>query len=56
MHYRPKDGTLDITDEKGFLALYPSEEITRIENGCLELEQAVNTSTKIIFMERTKAE
>ena len=56
MHYRPKDGTLDITDEKGFLALYSSEEITCIENGCVELEQAVNTSTKIIFMERTKAE
>ena len=54
MHYRPKDGALDISDEKEFLALYPSEQITRIENGCVDLPK--KHATKIIFMERTTAE
>ena len=52
MHFRPVDGSLDIADETEFLALYPSEQITRIKNGCIDLPKMC--TTKIIFMERTK--
>lgn len=53
MHFRPSDGVLDIADETEFLSLYPSEQITRVKNGCADLPQ--KSATTIIFMERMKA-
>ncbi len=53
MHYRPKDGAIDVSNEKPFLDLYPnvtyanpkySAEITR--------DKLPQTGTDILFMER----
>ena len=54
MHYRPKDGTVDITDEKPFLTLFnnrvrfaqPKNELV------LSAEVLTEDKTEIIFMER----
>lgn len=54
MHYRPKDGTIDITDEKPFLTLFkdkirhvsPKNEVRFTREGLTDKE------TEIIFMER----
>ena len=54
MHYRPKDGTIDITDEKPFLTFFegkihyvsPKNEVRLTREGLTDKE------TEIIFMER----
>ena len=52
MHYKPKDGALDITDAHPFLDLYEEKKITRIVNG----ETQIDGQTRgLIFMERVKA-
>ncbi len=51
MHYKPADGSLDITDEKPFLSLYTMEEIHCVSNGTVELAE---NASGIIFMERVK--
>ena len=53
MHYKPKDGTIDITDASGFLSLFESvlyanpKYETKIEKDSL-----TNEKTQIMYMER----
>ena len=54
MHYKPQDGTIDITDEKSFLQLF--ENVERVGDSAVELSQKdlTHKQTKIIFMERIR--
>ncbi len=51
MHYRPKDGSLDIAGINPFLALFEREDIVTAENGEIELNE---TTTGVIYMQRVK--
>jgi len=52
MHYKPKDGALDITDARPFLDLYEEKSVTYVSNG----ETSIDEQTRgVIFMERVKA-
>lgn len=51
MHYKPMDGTLDITDEKGFLALF-DEVIPAPKNQALDVKEYLTDQMQILFMER----
>ncbi len=51
MHYRPADGSLDITDAKPFLSLFAKENITCVYEGEALLDEATKG---IIYMERVK--
>lgn len=54
MHYKPKDGCLDIQDEKAFLDLFDEKSIVRVD-GLYDLERSdFSQEQKIIFMERVK--
>ncbi len=50
MHYRPTDGSLDITDCQPFLSLYRQEEIVVIDGECV-LEECTSL---VIYMQRVK--
>ena len=52
MHYKPKDGALDIANETPFLNLYEKKNITRIRGGEVQID---GQACGIIFMERVKA-
>lgn len=53
MHYRPADGTLDITDAQPFLRLYQAKEITCIASGEYQIDKnGLQNSSKILYMER----
>lgn len=56
MHYRPADGTLDITDADEFLSQYKVEEIRKVPQGEILLDaETLDGSEKVVFMERMKA-
>jgi len=50
MHYKPKDGTLDITDETPFLRLF--ERVTYANGRVLKLDGFTDENIQIVFMER----
>ncbi len=50
MHYKPSDGSLDITTEQPFLSLYATEEVTRAQ-GVMQID---GETSGIIFMERIR--
>ena len=50
MHYKPKDGTLDITDETPFLRLF--ERVTYANGSVLKLDGFTDENIQIVFMER----
>ena len=51
MHYKPKDGSLDIAPIHTFLDLYSSNDIQCIKDGILE----INEQTRgIFYLERAK--
>ena len=52
MHYRPKGGTIDITDEKPFLSLF--DEVEYLGANELYITDLTEEKTKIVFMERKK--
>jgi hypothetical protein len=54
MHYRPNDGTIDITDEKAFLSLFEKNVhcVSPKNEFVLSYERLTGTETEIIFMER----
>lgn len=52
MHYRPSDGTIDITDEKPFLSLF--DRVEYVEDNPLYITALTEEKTKIVFMERKK--
>ena len=52
MHYRPKDGTIDITDEQPFLRLFDCIERVGKTPITLCAEDRKVDETKVIFMER----
>lgn len=51
MHYKPADGTLDITDEKPFLALF-DKVVYAPKNAVIEVEEYIKDKTQVLFMER----
>ncbi len=51
MHYKPVDGSLDITDAQPFLQACADKKITRITDGVLSLDE---NSRGIFYMERVK--
>ncbi|MBE5744544.1 MAG: MBL fold metallo-hydrolase [Clostridiales bacterium] len=51
MHYKPKDGALDITDEKPFLTLFDAV-IATPKNEAIDVRDYVIDGTRILFMER----
>ncbi len=55
MHFKPKDGTLDIASPEQFLSFYPTENVI-LQKGDLSLSQENITQyqNKIIIMERSK--
>ena len=52
MHYRPNDGTLDITDEKQFLSLF--DRVEYVGDKPLYITALTEEKRKIVFMERKK--
>lgn len=52
MHYRPVDGTIDITDEKPFLNTVNLVERVGCSPVTLSVKDKIQNTTKIIFMER----
>ncbi len=51
MHYKPQDGTLDITDEKPFLSGF--SKVTRIKkNTSIDCKEYLLDEMQILFMER----
>ncbi len=51
MHYKPSDGTLDITDEKPFLSQFSN--VVRIPKGkAIDLKEYLSDEMQILFMER----
>lgn len=52
MHYRPSDGTIDITDEKQFLSLF--DRVEYVGDNPLCITALTEEKTKIVFMERKK--
>ncbi len=55
MHYKPADGSLDITDEKAFLSLFDNV-IYAPKNRALNLKEYIKDEMQILFMERKKDE
>ena len=54
MHYRSKDGVLDLQDEKAFLNLFDKKVVSYVD-GTYDIESFIGIKdTKIIFMERVK--
>ncbi len=51
MHYRPQDGSLDITGIQPFLALYKGGSILHLPNGVLE---DAEKASGVIYLERVK--
>lgn len=51
MHYKPMDGTLDITDEKPFLGLFDSV-IYLPKDSAVDLKEYLRDKMQILFMER----
>ena len=51
MHYKPSDGSLDITAADAFLKLYRAEEVEKVGLGEIEINSIENTKP-IIYMER----
>ena len=49
MHYKPKDGALDIAGIEPFLELVKGEQITRVSHRLIEIDENTNG---IIYMER----
>ena len=56
MHYRPDDGTLDITDCNPFLALFPQEKSVLVKDGKTAIEKSSRGEMEIVYMERMKNE
>ena len=52
MHYKPNDGTIDITDEKPFLSLF--DEVEDLGDNAHYITALTEEKTKIVFMERKK--
>lgn len=53
MHYRPKDGSIDIMGAEEFLKLFPKESIVSVKGEiCLKREELLENAQRIIFMER----
>lgn len=51
MHYKPSDGTLDITDEKPFLSLF--DKVTYApKNMAIDVNEYIKDKMQIVFMER----
>ncbi len=51
MHYKPQDGTLDITDEKAFLSQF--ERVVYVKkNTAIDLHTYIADKMQILFMER----
>ena len=55
MHYRPKDGTIDIVGADKFLKQYKEDEILRVVGEISLTKEEIEFPThKIIFMERNR--
>ena len=56
MHYKPMDGTIDITAATPFLALYNEDEIARVPSGETAItSETIGDGKQIIYMERVKS-
>ncbi len=51
MHYKPKDGSLDITDAKPFLEVMSSSKIQTVLGGVVEIDE---NAQGVVYMERVK--
>ncbi len=49
MHYKPKDGSLDITDAEPFLSLYKAEQVVRVPLGEVDVD---GDTCGVLYMER----
>lgn len=53
MHYRPVDGTIDITEAEEFLRLFDEKDVTAVKNGEYELRLGtLEEEMPILYMER----